>query len=37
MRNAIGWLILKGKRVFEGDVDVDALRRGGAVLVERAA
>ena len=37
MRNAIGWLILKGKRVFEGDVDVDALRRGGAVLVEREA
>jgi hypothetical protein len=36
MRNAIGWLILKGKRVFDGEVDVEALRRGGAVLVEHA-
>jgi hypothetical protein len=36
MRNAIGWLILKGRRVFEGEVDVEALRRGGAVLAERA-
>ncbi len=37
MRNAIGWLIVKGRRVFDGDVDVEALRRGGAVLMERAA
>jgi hypothetical protein len=34
MRNAIGWLIVRGKRVFDGDVDVDALRRAGHVLVE---
>jgi hypothetical protein len=37
MRNAIGWLILSGKQAFDGDVDVDELRRGGAVLVEHAA
>jgi hypothetical protein len=34
MRNAIAWLIVEGTRAFEGDVDLDALRRGGAVLVE---
>jgi hypothetical protein len=34
MRNAIGWLIVKGKRAVDGDVDVDALRRMGLVLVE---
>jgi hypothetical protein len=39
MRNAVRWLILEGRRVAEGDdieIDVDALRRNGAVLVERA-
>jgi hypothetical protein len=38
MRNAVRWLIVEGRRVAEGDVeiDVDALRRNGAVLVERA-
>jgi hypothetical protein len=34
MRNAIGWLIVSGKRAFNGDVDVDALRRAGQVLAE---
>jgi hypothetical protein len=34
MRNAIGWLIVKGQRAVDGDVDVDALRRMGLVLVE---
>ena len=37
LRNAIGWLIVSGKRAVEGDVDVAALRRGGAVLVEHMA
>jgi hypothetical protein len=36
MRNAIGWLIVKGKRAFDGDIDVDALRRMGLVLAEHA-
>jgi hypothetical protein len=37
LRNAIGWLIVRGKRAVEGDVDVAALRRAGAVLVEHMA
>jgi hypothetical protein len=37
MRNAIGWLIVKGRMALDGDVDVDALRNTGAVLVESAA
>jgi hypothetical protein len=37
MRNAIGWLIVEGKRAFDGEVDVEAVRRGCRVLVERAA
>lgn len=37
LRNAIGWLIVRGKRAFDGDVDVPALRRAGAVLVEHMA
>jgi hypothetical protein len=36
MRNAIAWLIVEGTRAFEGDVDLEALRRAGAVLVESA-
>jgi hypothetical protein len=36
MRNAIAWLIVEGKRAIDGDVDLDALRRAGAVLVESA-
>jgi hypothetical protein len=34
MRNAIGWLIVEGRRAFDGEVDVQALRRGGHVLVD---
>jgi hypothetical protein len=34
MRNAIGWFIVKGRRAVDGEVDVDALRRMGLVLVE---
>jgi hypothetical protein len=34
MRNAVRWLIIEGRRAFDGDVDVDALRRAGGVLVE---
>lgn len=37
LRNAIGWLIVRGKQAFDGDVDVVALRRAGAVLVEHMA
>ena len=37
LRNAIGWLIIRGKRAIEGDVDVAALRRAGFVLVEHLA
>jgi hypothetical protein len=35
MRNAIRWLIVEGKNALDGEVDVDALRRAGRVLVER--
>lgn len=35
MRNAIRWLIVEGKAALEGELDVDALRRAGRVLVER--
>jgi hypothetical protein len=34
LRNAIGWLIVEGKSTLDGEVDVDALRRAGRVLVE---
>jgi hypothetical protein len=34
MRNAIGWLIVEGRRAFDGEVDVDAVRRAGRVLVD---
>jgi hypothetical protein len=37
MRNAARWLIVHGQRVFDGEIDVDALRRGGEVLAERPA
>jgi hypothetical protein len=36
LRNAIGWLIVEGKRVMDGEIDVDSLRRAGRVLVEHA-
>jgi hypothetical protein len=35
LRNAVGWLIVRGKQAFDGDVDLAALRRAGQVLVER--
>ena len=34
LRNAVGWLVVEGKRAFGADVDVAALRRAGQVLVE---
>ena len=37
MRNAISWLIVKGRMALDGEFDVDALRAAGAVLVESAA
>jgi hypothetical protein len=39
MRNAVRWLIVRGSRVSgpEVEIDVDALRRAGGVLIERAA
>lgn len=37
MRNAVGWMIVTGRRAFDGDVDVDALRRADGVLVEQAS
>jgi hypothetical protein len=37
MRNALRWMILKGKQAFEGDVDIDALRQSGRILMEGAA
>jgi hypothetical protein len=37
MRNAIAWLIVKGRMALDGDVDLQALRRAGAVLVESRA
>ena len=34
MRNAIAWCVVKGRRAVESELDVEALRRGGVVLVE---
>jgi hypothetical protein len=34
MRNAVRWLIIEGKRGYDGEVDVDALRRAGGILIE---
>lgn len=36
MRNAVEWLIVEGRRFFDSDVDVGALRRAGGVLIECA-
>jgi hypothetical protein len=35
MRNAVRWLIVRGRRAFDRDVDIDALRRAGLVILER--
>ncbi len=37
MRNAIAWLIVRGRMALDGDVNLEALRRAGTVLVESAA
>jgi hypothetical protein len=36
MRNAVGWIVIEGKRFYGGDVDVLALRRGDGILVDHA-
>lgn len=36
MRNAVGWLVIEGKRFYGGEIDVLAIRRSGAVLVDHA-
>jgi hypothetical protein len=35
MRNAVRWLIVRGRRAFDRDVDIDGLRRAGLVIAER--
>ena len=37
LRNAAAWLVLEGRRAIGGEVDLRALRRAGAVLVEQVA
>jgi hypothetical protein len=34
LRNAVEWLIIEGRRILDEDIDVDALRRAGGVLIE---
>jgi hypothetical protein len=36
LRNAVGWIVVEGRRAFDADVDVETLRRAGRVLVEHA-
>jgi len=36
MRNAVEWVIVEGKRIFDEEVDVGAIRRAGGVLIECA-
>ena len=36
LRNAVRWVVLEGKRVFDSEMDVDALRRAGRILVDHA-
>jgi hypothetical protein len=35
MRNALRWVIVRGQRAIDAEVDISALRRGGGVLIER--
>jgi hypothetical protein len=35
MRNAIRWIIVRGQRAVDAEVDIGALRRDGGVLIER--
>ena len=37
LRNAMGWVVVRGKRAFDGEVDVEALRRAGRVIIEHVA
>jgi hypothetical protein len=36
LRNAVGWIVVEGRRAFDADIDVDTLRRAGRVLIEHA-
>jgi hypothetical protein len=36
LRNAVGWIVVEGRRAFDADVDVETLRHAGRVLVEHA-
>ena len=36
MRNALRWMILKGREAFDGEVDIEALRQSGRILMEGA-
>ncbi len=35
MRNAVRWLIVRGRRAFDDAIDVDGLRRAGLIIAER--
>jgi len=37
MRNAVRWLIVRGRQAFDREVDLEALRRAGVVIVEGAS
>jgi hypothetical protein len=37
MRNAVRWVIVSGRRAFDREVDIDALRRTSVVIVEGAS
>jgi hypothetical protein len=37
MRNAMRWVIVSGRRAFDREVDIDALRRTSVVIVEGAS
>jgi hypothetical protein len=37
MRNAVRWIIVSGRRAFDREVDIDALRRTSVVIVEGAS
>jgi hypothetical protein len=35
MRNALRWVIVRGRRAIDGEIDIGALRRDAGVLIER--
>jgi hypothetical protein len=37
MRNAVRWIIVSGRRAFDREVDINALRRTSVVIVEGAS